>query len=220
MTSRPLEKSTKEIVMFPVPKELVEQFIRVYSEIKECGGCDSPHQEEFTCIVCKKEWSFCKKCDNNLGGYEGPDIEICDNCEGWICKECMRKCGNRYPRTGKGIREQAFCEYDMELGRKFHRDQDAEFEEAHRRKEAGEDVIWPRIKDYRDYSHQDKFGHFLCINCKNKIPKCEKCGSELYLCTGVSGDDCQNKPERWQELLKLHNEFTCEKRQDHQDTTN
>ena len=95
----------KEIVMFPVPKDLVEQFIRVYSSYRDCGGCDSPNQKEFTCVVCEKEWSFCKKCDNNLGGYEGPDIEICDNCEGWICKECMRKCGNRYPRTGKGIRD-------------------------------------------------------------------------------------------------------------------
>jgi len=195
---------SKEYVMFPVPKDLVEQFIKVYSGYTDCGGCDSPINKPFLCVVCEKMWDLCGNCDDNLGNYNGPEVEICDHCEGWICKECVRKFTLKYPGTAKGIREQMFCEYDLEKGREFHRDENEKLDNH---------VVgqpYPPIIDYFDtYSHQSKFGNLLCGKCIEKVPRCERCNHTLYLCTSVSGDGCCDK-NRTKELQIMHNEFSCD----------
>lgn len=184
------EQPKRETVFFPVPKDLVEQLIKVYSEFPECGGCNSVPIKT-TCCVCKKQWVMHEDCPN----YEAR-CEYCDNCEGLICKECIDSCPPRYPRIKKGIREQVFCEYDLEKGREFERS-DRVFENG-------------KIHSYVDeFSHQSREGNFLCGPCAQNVPRCEKCNCTLYLCTYVSGDGCRDKPDRAIELKRLHDQFGC-----------
>lgn len=186
-------------VLFPLPKDLVELLIKVYSEKHECGGCNDDPCQRMTCCVCKKVWFMHENCPNNeLHRY-------CNNCDGLICKECMSKCNdNGHYKTKKGIREQFFCEYDLEKGREFERS-DSVFQNG-------------KIIHYFDeLTHQSRYGNFLCGSCALTVPRCEDCGCTMYLCTHFSGDGCQFDEAKKEELLRLHKAFSCQK---HKEFTN
>ena len=90
-TSGNTYKMSQVPILFPVPKDIVEQLINVYSKQvmpKECGVCDKPYWEwtPFRCSLCDKQYDFCQS-EHNFASHSHP---YCDECEALVCKYCMK----------------------------------------------------------------------------------------------------------------------------------
>ena len=90
----------REVVLFPVPKDLVVQLIKTYSNTRACGGCLQFQEKAFTCCSCQQDWNLCSKECGKIVIHNK-----CNSCKGFICQMCKYtgKYATSYCKTGPSM---------------------------------------------------------------------------------------------------------------------
>lgn len=96
--------------MFPVPKDIVEKLITIYSETPTpcCDNCEKHNLTNITkCVECGRVHYTCDSCT----GYFVKDC-LCPCCEGYWCRVCREQLKNDIEDEFKtGIRCDIFIKH-------------------------------------------------------------------------------------------------------------
>ena len=79
-----ISKKDDSHVLFPVPKDLVEKLIKMYS--RECGDCAASWFCSYTCDTCKKVYQPCQSIFHTQQWILLS--ERCSACDKYFCKNC------------------------------------------------------------------------------------------------------------------------------------